>query len=84
MLIIGVAYWMFPKFTLERPRGSEKLGWACYILLNLGLLIRMVSEPADGMIVNPIWPVLLTISAALQWLGGMAFVLNSWGRVKEK
>ena len=26
MLIIGVAFWMFPKYTLERPRGSEGFG----------------------------------------------------------
>nr|MBI2905628.1 hypothetical protein [Chloroflexota bacterium] len=22
-LIVGVAYWMFPKFSMEKPRGSE-------------------------------------------------------------
>ncbi|MBZ0254104.1 MAG: hypothetical protein K8I02_12260, partial [Candidatus Methylomirabilis sp.] len=27
-LIFGVAYWMFPKASKERPRGSEALGWA--------------------------------------------------------
>src|SRR5574341_2538920 len=44
-LIIGVAYWMFPKFSTEQPRGSERLGWAIYALLNAGLILRVVSEP---------------------------------------
>ena len=26
-LIMGVGYWMFPKYSKDKPRGSEKLGW---------------------------------------------------------
>ena len=26
-LIFGVVFWMFPKFSVEKPRGSETLGW---------------------------------------------------------
>ena len=86
MLIIGVAFWMFPKFSLERPRGSETLGWASYVLLNLGLIGRVVSEPVNSSLATPnsIWSILLIIAAALQWLGGMAFVINTWPRIKEK
>lgn len=86
MLIIGVAFWMFPKYTLEKPRGNEKLSWASYILLNAGLVLRILSEPANAAAGSqaPVWTILLTLAAALQWLGGMAFVLNTWARVKEK
>ena len=86
MLIIGVVFWMFPKYALERPRRSLSLGWASYILLNVGLLLRIISEPANAVIGTPasIWAILLVLAAGLQWLGGMAFVINSWGRVKEK
>lgn len=86
MLIIGVAFWMFPKYSRERPRGSERLGWASYILLNAGLLLRIVSEPASSMADAPgsLWGILLVIAAFLQLTGGMAFVVNTWGRVKEK
>ncbi len=86
MLIIGVVFWMFPKYSLDRPRRSVELGWASYILLNLGLVLRLVSEPVDELIGKPgsIWAILLTLAAILQWLGGLAFVINSWGRVKEK
>jgi len=86
MLIIGVVFWMFPKFSLQQPRRSLRLGWASYILLNLGLLMRLISEPAITSMNNtfPLWGILLTLAALLQWLGGMAFVFNTWARVKEK
>ena len=86
MLIIGVAFWMFPKYTLDRPRRSEGLGWASFILLNIGLLLRMISEPANALLASPAstWAILLVTAAILQWLGGMAFVMNTWSRVKVK
>ncbi len=86
MLIIGVAIWMFPKFSLEKPRGNEGLGWACYILLNAGLFLRLISEPVIGQAGREslFWGGLLIAAALLQWLGGMAFVINAWGRVKVK
>jgi cbb3-type cytochrome oxidase subunit 1 len=86
MLIIGVVFWMFPKFSLQQPRHSLGLGWASYFLLNLGLLIRLISEPAIASMNKPFlsWGILLTLAAVLQWAGGMAFVFNSWARVKER
>ncbi|MCB0109512.1 MAG: hypothetical protein KDE53_26500 [Caldilineaceae bacterium] len=83
-LIIGVAYWMFPKWSRTRPRGSTLLAWGCYVLLNLGLLLRVVAEPLQS--TRPSlglgWAIVL--AALLQWLGGVAFVLNTWSRVKER
>jgi hypothetical protein len=83
-LIAGVAYWMFPKFTRTQPRGSDRLAWATYLLLNAGLLLRVVAEPALGVSALPLWGWLVALAAVLQWAGGMAFVANTWPRVKEK
>ena len=83
-LIIGVAYWMFPKYTRAQPRGHDWLAWATYWLLNAGLMLRVVAEPALAANPLPLWSWLLVLSAACQWLGGMAFVVNTWPRVKEK
>ena len=83
-LIFGVAYWMFPKYSREKPRGSEALGWATYGLLNGGLLLRAVAEPLQAAHPGGVWGGLLALSALLQWLAGLGFVLNSWGRVKER
>ena len=83
-IIIGVAYWMFPKFTKETPRGSEALAWITYALMNSGLLLRTVAEPANAVQTWVGWGWLVALSALLQWLGGCAFVVNTWPRVKER
>lgn len=85
LLIIGVAFWMFPIYTHELPRGSESLGWTSYILLNSGLILRIIAEPASEM-ANAwhYWGFFLVAAALLQWLGGILFVANTWGRVKGK
>lgn len=83
-LIFGVGFWMFPKYSVERPRGSEGLGWACYWLLNTGLLLRVAAEPWQSVAPGPLPGVLLAVSAGLQWLAGMAFVVNTWPRLKER
>lgn len=83
-LIFGVAYWMFPVYSREKPRASENLGWLVYGLLNLGLVLRAIAEPwhSQDPSMGSTW--LLILSATLQWLAGLMFVFNTWGRVKEK
>lgn len=83
-LIFGVVYWMFPKYTLEKPHRSEGLAWATYGLLNGGLLLRIIGEPLQAQYPLPSAGWLLVASAILQWLAGLAFVYNTWGRVKER
>jgi hypothetical protein len=83
-LIFGVVYWMFPRYSKEKPRGRELLGWATYGLLNSGLVLRTFAEPLHALQPAAGWGGLLAVSAVLQWLAGMAFVLNTWARIKEK
>lgn len=82
-LIFGIVYWMFPKYSREQPRGNETLAWAVYLLLNLGLVLRVVAEPLNAQY-GGAWGWLLVVSAILQWLAGMGFVANTWQRVKER
>jgi hypothetical protein len=83
-LIFGVAYWMFPVYSKEHPRGNEKLALATYGLLNVGLLLRAVAEPLHALRPGTGWGWLLVLAAVLQWLAGLGFVVNTWGRVKER
>lgn len=83
-LILGVAHWMFPRYSKEIPRGKDWLTWATFLLLNSGLLLRIIAEPARTVSVEPVWGWLLALSALLQWLAGMAFIANLWPRVKER
>jgi hypothetical protein len=82
-LIIGVAYWMFPRYSKESARGAEWLGPTIYILLNVGLILRILGEPLQGSgIAWAGW--LLAISAVLQVVAGWLFVAAMWPRVRER
>jgi len=83
-VIFGVVYWMFPKYSKENPHGSEGLWQATFWLLNLGLLLRLVSEPMQTLSPAQFWGWSLAFSAVLQWLAGVILVVNTWGRVKER
>lgn len=83
-MIFGVMYWLFPIISRKRPRGNETLGWVSFLLLNVGLLLRVfvepqvASQPAAGLG----W--VLALSALLQWLAAVCFIILSWPRVKVK
>ena len=47
--IVGVALWMLPRYSPEKPRGIETFSWATYILLNAGLLVRVFGEPLNDL-----------------------------------
>jgi hypothetical protein len=83
-LIFGVALWMFPKYSPAQPRGPEWLGWSTFALLNLGLILRMIFEPMNGMSPSSWSGWMLVTAAILQWLSGVTFVANTWKRVREK
>lgn len=83
-LIIGVGYWMFPKYSRAHPRGSDTLGWACFVLLNAGLILRAISEPRVAANAKPDFGWVLALSAALQGIAGWLFVINTWPRIKGR
>ena len=84
-IIIGVSIWMFPRYSKKKPKGPDAVGWATFVLINLGLLIRVVLEPWQP---AGAWDTVrqagLISSAGLQWLGGLGYVLIIWPRVKTK
>ena len=82
-LIFGIALWMLPSYTREQPRRSEPLNWAVYVTLNAGLLLRAVAEPLHAIQTdNACWGQALVVSAVLQWLAALGFVVNVWARVR--
>jgi heme/copper-type cytochrome/quinol oxidase subunit 1 len=83
-LIFGVVFWMFPKQSLERPRGNERLAWATFWLLNAGLILRAVAEQFQTLNPSSVFGWLLAFSALAQWAAGLIFASNTWGRVKER
>jgi hypothetical protein len=83
-LIAGVALWMFPPLSRERPRGDERLGWLAYGALNGGLLLRVAAEPAQAVGGQPWAGPALIASALLQVVAVYLLVALLWPRVKGK
>lgn len=83
-MIFGVAYWMFPKFSNDAPRGVDSLAIATFVLLNAGLVIRVAVEPFHALHPEAGLGWLLAVAAVAQWLAGLGFVANTWTRVKAK
>jgi hypothetical protein len=81
-LIFGVAFWLFPRYSRERPFGAEGLAWAALVLLNAGLVARTIAEPAAG--VQGGGSIVLVGSALAQALGVLAYTIYIWPRVRGK
>jgi hypothetical protein len=82
-LIGGVALWMFPPLSRDRPRGDERLGWAAYAGLNAGLLLR-VAEPLLAWWPGPWVAPALVASAILQAAAVWCLIAALWPRVKGR
>lgn len=83
-LIMGVGYWMFPKQSKDNPRGSERMGWAVLLLLNSGLILRAIGEPAVVLLPDANLGWTLAVASLCLLLAGWGFIANSWGRIKER
>jgi heme/copper-type cytochrome/quinol oxidase subunit 1 len=81
-LIFGVAYWMFPHLSKEAPRGDERVLWAAFWCLNIGLLLRAVGEPLGALRPGLVPPIALQASAVLQVAAAWMFAAETWPRVK--
>lgn len=82
--VIGVAYWLLPRRrNATRPLGyHERPGLGAVAALNLGLLLRVIAEPAEraGHATN--WTLaILAGSAVLQVLAATTFVVQLWPRL---
>lgn len=84
-IIIGVAFWMFPRKYRDRPQREKWLTWLCYITLNLGLLLRFTTEPFLPLFTQSSGlAVMLVISAILQFLAVCFFIAEIWPRLQKK
>ena len=83
-LIMGVAWWMFPKVSRERPRGNEALGWLTFAALDVGLLLRVIGEPLTQWHPTIAGPTLFVLSAVAQFVAACLFTVAIWPRLRVK
>lgn len=68
---------------------SRQAGLVAFAMLNVGLALRVVGEPAHAFDPRPTSAAGLALSALLPWLGGLAelaavalFVVHAWRRLR--
>ena len=81
-MVFGVAYWLFPTRSGAAPRGRDWLAVVCYVTLNAGLLLRVAAEPTAS--ASAVRTTALIGSAVLQLAAALAFVVNTWPRVRVR
>ncbi len=47
-LVLGMVFWILPRFARPPKRGNERLAWAALILLNLGVWLAGVVPAVWG------------------------------------
>ena len=75
-LVMGVAYWIFPRFGMTRAaRGREGLAWLALVLLNGGIWAVSVA-----VLHGPV--VLAVIGRTMEVLAAGTMALNVWARTR--
>jgi len=84
-IIFGVSLWMFPGRNKQESFLAQKWGWLTFIFLNTGLIFRIISEPflTTGS-ARTIWKTMVVLSAVLQGLAAVTYVIEMWNRVLSK
>lgn len=76
LLVMGMAFWILPRFPKPPVRGNENLAWGAFILVNLGIGCLAAGSFLQG----GAW---LTLAGrAAEGVGVLAFAAHAWPRVK--
>lgn len=76
-LAMGVAFWILPRFTSGRKYGDERLGWAAFALINLGVFTYGISTWMGDAA-----PLVALAGRGMEMLAGALFAVMIWPRVK--
>ncbi len=75
-LVMGVAYWILPRFSREPKRGNRSLAWTAVVLLNLGVLLAGLGPALSA-------PSVVTfVGRGAEFGATLAFAAHAWPRVK--
>ncbi len=75
-LVLGVAYWILPRFPDPPVRGRVRTAWTAFTLLNAGVLLAGLAPTlAAG-------TTLRAAGRALELGAALAFAFHAWPRIK--
>lgn len=83
-IIFGVSLWMFPGRTREEGFWVQKWAWLTYLMLNIGLILRVIAEPVVSSSGLAVWDILIFLSGILQAAAAVAYTVELWPRVQSK
>lgn len=83
-IIIGVSVWMFPGRNREEGFRNQKWNWLTFISLNTGLALRVIAEPFIAYSQGQVFNLILVISAILQLMAGITYLIEMWPRILSK
>jgi hypothetical protein len=75
-LVMGVAFWILPRYRKPPKRGDVRVAWASVALLNMGVL-----SAAFGPLLTPA-PGVSLAGKVLEAGAALLFALYAWPRVK--
>ncbi len=82
-LACGVAYWILPRLDAAGSRGDERPVWACYAVLNTGVLLAVLVSLAGGSAALAALARWLPLLVGLLYaLGAGLFARHAWPRVR--
>jgi hypothetical protein len=85
-IVIGIALWMRPlnreRFPATQGRYPTAVVYACFVLLNSGLGLRLIAEPWYQLGGNAPVAALLALAAISQPAAAALFVFVVWQRVR--
>jgi hypothetical protein len=74
--VIGVAFWILPRFSREPRRGNVPLAWAAIVSLNIGVLSAGLGPALAA-------PSLFAfLERAGEFVAAAAFTAHAWPRIK--
>lgn len=71
--VMGTAYWMFPRYLMDKGRGSSALAWSVVAVMNLGLWVLLGSYVTGDY--------MATAGRGLLLIGVLLFARLMWNRV---
>lgn len=84
-LIIGVSVWMFPRKHRDKKRRESILVWATFWTLNIGLILRFLSEPFIPLLKDSkVIQISIVASALLQWIAVILYTIEIWPRLQNR